>query len=117
MPPALIKRTDGATLYITRDLAAILYRYHTYQSNKILYVVGNEQQLHFKQLKRVTDLMGYNFEIEHVNFGLVLIDGKKMSTRGGKFKKLEVVIKQATDLAKEAIISKNPNLKKSKKSC
>lgn len=115
MPPALIKRTDGATLYITRDLAAILYRYHTYQSNKILYVVGNEQQLHFKQLKRVTDLMGYNFEIEHVNFGLVLIDGKKMSTRGGKFKKLEVVIKQATDLAKEAIISKNPNLKNQRK--
>ena len=58
MPPALIKRTDGATLYITRDLAAILYRHETYGANKILYVVGNEQQLHFKQLKKLTDLMG-----------------------------------------------------------
>jgi arginyl-tRNA synthetase len=111
MPPALIKRTDGATLYITRDLAAILYRHETYQANKILYVVGNEQQLHFKQLKKLTDLMGYDFDLEHINFGLVLIDGKKMSTRGGKFKRLEDVIKQAIDLAKEAIMSKNPNLK------
>ncbi len=111
MPPALIKRTDGATLYITRDLAAILYRHQTYHAQKILYVVGNEQQLHFKQLKKVTDLMGYNFDLEHINFGLVLIDGKKMSTRGGKFKRLEDVIKQAIELAKDAITSKNPNLK------
>lgn len=110
MPPALIKRTDGATLYITRDLAAVLYRYHTYHSKNFLYVVGNEQQLHFKQLKRITDLMGYDFNIDHINFGLVLIDGKKMSTRGGKFKRLEDVIMQAIDLAKEAILSKNPNL-------
>lgn len=111
MPPALIKRTDGATLYITRDLAAILYRHETYNAKKILYVVGNEQQLHFKQLKKLTDLMGYNFDLEHINFGLVLIDGKKMSTRGGKFKRLEDVIKQAIELAKDAITSKNPNLK------
>ena len=111
MPPALVKRSDGATLYITRDLAAILYRHKTYDAQKILYVVGNEQQLHFKQLKKLTDLMGYDFDIEHINFGLVLIDGKKMSTRGGKFKRLEDVIKQAIELAKEAIMSKNPNLK------
>lgn len=111
MPPALIKRTDGATLYITRDLAAILYRHMTYDAKKILYVVGNEQQLHFRQLKKLTDLMGYDFDLEHINFGLVLIDGKKMSTRGGKFKRLEDVIKQAIDLAKDAITSKNPNLK------
>jgi arginyl-tRNA synthetase len=111
MPPALIKRCDGATLYITRDLAAILYRYRTYGATKLLYVVGNEQQLHFKQLKKLTDLLGYNFDIEHINFGLVLVDGKKMSTRGGKFKRLEEVIDQAIVLAKEAIMSKNPNLK------
>lgn len=111
MPPALIKRSDGATLYITRDLAAILYRYRTYAATKLLYIVGNEQQLHFKQLKRLTDLLGYNFDIEHINFGLVLVDGKKMSTRGGKFKRLEEVIDQAIILAKEAIMSKNPNLK------
>ncbi|BCR36211.1 arginine--tRNA ligase [Mariniplasma anaerobium] len=111
MPPALIKRSDGATLYITRDLAAILYRYRTYGATKLLYVVGNEQQLHFKQLKKLTDLLGYNFDIEHINFGLVLVDGKKMSTRGGKFKRLEEVIDQAIVLAKDAIMSKNPNLK------
>jgi arginyl-tRNA synthetase len=111
LPPALIKKSDGATLYITRDLAAIMYRHKTYHANRLLYVVGNEQQLHFKQLKGVTDLMGYNFDIEHINFGLVLIDGKKMSTRGGKFKRLEDVIIQAIDDAKQAIVEKNPNLK------
>lgn len=111
LPPALIKKSDGATLYITRDLAAIMYRHHTYHTNRILYVVGNEQQLHFKQLKAVTDLMGYHFDIEHINFGLVLIDGKKMSTRGGKFKRLEDVIIQAIHDAKQAILEKNPHLK------
>ncbi|MFA6801109.1 MAG: arginine--tRNA ligase [Acholeplasmataceae bacterium] len=110
MPPALIKRSDGATLYITRDLAAIKYRYQTYGAKKILYVVGNEQQLHFKQLNAVKNLLGYPVEIEHVNFGLVLLDGKKMSTRGGKTKQLEDVIIQAIEEAKEAIIEKNPNL-------
>ncbi len=111
LPPALIKKSDGATLYITRDVAAILYRYETYHADKLLYIVGNEQQLHFKQLKAVTDLMGYNFDLEHVNFGLVLVDGKKMSTRSGKFTRLEDVINQAILDAKEAITSKNPDLK------
>lgn len=111
MPPALIKRSDGATLYMTRDLAALLYRHTEYHANKVLYIVGNEQQLHFKQLKLISDLMGYHFEVEHVNFGLVLIDGKKMSTRSGKFKRLEDVIDQAILDAKEAINQKNPDLK------
>jgi len=111
VPPALIKRTDGATLYMTRDVAALLYRHNTYNTNHVLYVVGNEQILHFKQLKAITDLMGYNFNVDHINFGLVLIDGKKMSTRGGKFKRLEEVITQAINGAKEAIESKNPDLK------
>lgn len=110
LPPALIKRSDGATLYMTRDLAAVLYRYHQYHAHKILYVVGNEQQLHFKQLKEMVDLMGYQIEIEHINFGLVLIDGKKMSTRSGKFKRLDDVINQAISEAKEAIHAKNPDL-------
>ncbi len=111
LPPALIKRTDGATLYMTRDIAALLYRHKTYDTNHVLYVVGNEQILHFKQLQAVTDLMGYHFHVDHINFGLVLIDGKKMSTRGGKFKRLEEVIKQAVKEAHEAIAIKNPNLK------
>ncbi|MBN2300289.1 MAG: arginine--tRNA ligase [Acholeplasmataceae bacterium] len=111
LPPALIKRTDGATLYMTRDIAALIYRHDTYHANHVLYVVGNEQILHFKQLQAVTDLMGYHLHVDHINFGLVLIDGKKMSTRGGKFKRLEVVIDQAIKEAKEAIEAKNPNLK------
>lgn len=110
-PPALIKKSDGATLYVTRDVAAILYRFRTYHATHFMYVVGNEQQLHFKQLKMVTDLMGYDFNVEHVNFGLVLVDGKKMSTRGGKSKRLEEVIAQAIDEAKTQITEKNPNLK------
>ncbi|MBU1141917.1 MAG: arginine--tRNA ligase [Firmicutes bacterium] len=111
LPPALIKRTDGATLYMTRDVAALLYRHQAYHADHVLYVVGNEQILHFKQLKTVTDLMGYHFDVDHINFGLILIDGKKMSTREGKFKRLEDVINHAIDSAKEAITSKNPNLK------
>mgnify|MGYP000928638532 CR=1 FL=1 len=109
-PPVLIKRTDGATLYATRDLAALFYRYHTYHFDKMLYVVGNEQKLHFDNIKKVTDLMGYHFDIEHINFGLVLQDGKKMSTREGKTTQLLDVLKEAIDNAKTAINEKNPNL-------
>lgn len=110
-PPVLIKRSDGATLYATRDLAALLYRKDTYNFDKILYVVGNEQKLHFESLKKVSDLMGYNFDLVHVNFGLVLQDGKKMSTRTGKYTKLMDVINEAISNAKKAIEEKNPNLK------
>lgn len=109
-PPVLIKRSDGATLYATRDLAALFYRYHTYHFDKILYVVGNEQKLHFENLKKVTELMGYDFDLVHINFGLVLQDGKKMSTRKGKFTKLMDVLNQAVFDAKTAIEEKNPNL-------
>ncbi len=110
LPPALIKRRDGATLYITRDLAALLYRFKTYHFDKVLYVVGNEQKLHFDQLKAVSKLMGYQFDVNHVNFGLVMQDGKKMSTRGGRVVKLYDVIKEAISSASKAILDKNPNL-------
>lgn len=110
LPPALIKRRDGATLYITRDLAALLYRFKTYHFDKVLYVVGNEQKLHFDQLKSVSKLMGYDLDIHHVNFGLVMQDGKKMSTRGGRVVKLYDVIKEAIASASQAIFDKNPNL-------
>jgi len=109
-PPVLIKRSDGATLYTTRDLAALLYRHDTYNFDKALYVVGNEQKLHFENLKKVIALMGYDFDIEHVNFGLVLKDGKKMSTRSGKTTKLEYVLNEAVLKAKQAIEEKNPTL-------
>ena len=112
MPPALIKRRDGGSLYITRDLAAIFDRKNSYNFSKILYVVGNEQKLHFEQLKRVIALMGYEFgnEINHINFGLVLKDGKKMSTRGGGVVKLYDVLEMAMKLSYEQIVEKNPNI-------
>lgn len=109
-PPVLIKRSDGATLYTTRDLAALLYRNDTYKFDKAIYVVGNEQKLHFDNLKRVVELMGYDFDIEHVNFGLVLKDGKKMSTRKGKTTKLDYVLNEAVLKAQAAIEEKNPSL-------
>ncbi len=110
--PALIKRSDGASLYMTRDLAAILYRYRTYNFDKMLYVVGNEQKLHLEQLAKLTKLMGYDFSdrIYHINFGLVLQDGKKMSTRKGKVVKLEEVLDEACNMALKQIDEKNPTL-------
>lgn len=112
MPPALIKRRDGATLYITRDLAALFYRKFTYKFDKVLYVVGNEQKLHFKQLKTIVDKMGYDFvdDIIHVGFGLVMRDGKKMSTRKGGVVTLYEVLQEAIKLSYEAIEAKNPLL-------
>ena len=76
--PALIKKSDGATLYITRDLASALYRKETYEFAQALYVVGNEQSIHFKQLKAVLKEMGYDWseDIHHVPFGLITKDGK-----------------------------------------
>lgn len=112
LPPALIKKRDGSTLYITRDLAALFYRKNTYKFDEVLYVVGNEQQLHFTQLQEVVKKMGYEYfkDIHHINFGLVLQDGKKMSTRKGKIVKLEDVLNEATKLSLDYINEKNPTL-------
>ena len=112
MPPALIKRRDGASLYMTRDLAAVFYRKKEYNFKKALYVVGNEQKLHFNQLKEVIKKMGYDYydDIIHVNFGLVLQNGKKMSTRSGKVVTLIDVLNEAIKMAYKQIDSKNPNL-------
>lgn len=92
LPPALIKKSDGASLYITRDLSAVLYRTATFDPTRILYVVGQEQSIHFKQLEQVTHLLGLKTVIEHVPFGLILQGGKKMSTRQGKVVLLEDII-------------------------
>ncbi len=112
MPPALIKRSDGGSLYITRDLAALFYRKKEYKFDKILYVVGNEQKLHFKQIKAIVTKMGYDFadEIEHVGFGLYLTNGKKMSTRSGGVVKLYDVLMKAINMAKSQIEEKNKDL-------
>lgn len=112
LPPCLIMKKDGATLYATRDLASAIYRKQTYHFDQALYVVGNEQSLHFAQLKWVLEKMGYEWakDIEHVPFGMVLKDGKKMSTRKGKVVLLEDVLKNIIERAKTSILEKNPDL-------
>lgn len=112
MPPALIKRSDGGSLYITRDLAAVLDRKNKYNFDKVLYVVGNEQKLHFEQLKALISKMNYDFadDIVHVNFGLYLKDGHKMSTRSGGVVKLYDLLMKAISMAYDAINTKNPEL-------
>lgn len=112
MPPALIKKSDGATLYITRDLAAALYRKRTYHFKKSLYVVGSEQSDHFEQLKAVLAKMGFTWakDIEHIKFGLITTNGKKLSTREGRVILLENVLHDSVQLAQEQIEEKNPTL-------
>ncbi|WP_303983167.1 arginine--tRNA ligase [Niallia circulans] len=111
-PPCLIKKSDGATLYATRDLAAAIYRQENYHFVKSLYVVGNEQTLHFKQLFQVLEKMGYDWAkgMAHIPFGMMLKDGKKMSTRKGKVVLLEEVLQAAIQLAEKNIEEKNPSL-------
>ncbi|WNS78513.1 arginine--tRNA ligase [Domibacillus sp. DTU_2020_1001157_1_SI_ALB_TIR_016] len=112
LPPCLIKKKDGTTLYATRDLAAAVYRKTTYQFAKSIYVVGNEQALHFKQLFMVLKKMEYEWheDLVHVPFGMILKEGKKMSTRKGKVVLLEDVLSEAIDLALDEIMKKNPGL-------
>lgn len=110
--PALIKRSDGATLYITRDLAAAIYRKNTYNFDEALYVVGNEQTLHFNQLKQVLSKLDYDWskDIHHIPFGMILQGGKKMSTRQGKSVKLHDVLVEAISLAQKYTEQRNSNL-------
>lgn len=110
--PALIKKSDGATLYITRDLAAAIYRKRTYDFAMSLYAVGNEQSNHFKQLKAVLKEMGYDWadDMHHIPFGLITQGGKKLSTRKGKIVLLEEVLDDAVASALEQIEEKNTDL-------
>lgn len=112
LPPCLIKKKDGTTLYATRDIAAAIYRQNHYGFARSLYVVGNEQTLHFKQLFEVLLKMGYTWHdgLKHISFGMILKDGKKMSTRKGKIVLLEEVLNDAINLAKKNIMVKNPEL-------
>ncbi len=112
LPPCLIKKSDGATLYATRDLTAAMYRYEHYQFDKSIYVVGHEQSLHFKQVFLVLKKLGYQWAtcLEHVPFGFIMKDGKKMSTRKGRVVLLDEVLKDAIQLAKKNIEEKNPTL-------
>lgn len=112
MPPCLLIKADGATLYATRDLAAAFYRKNTYDFYKSLYVVAYQQNLHFKQLFKVIDMMGYDWakDMEHVAFGMVSIEDGKLSTRDGNVVFVEDVLDKARDKALEIINAKSPDL-------
>ncbi|MEG1392662.1 MAG: arginine--tRNA ligase [Christensenellaceae bacterium] len=112
LPPAIILKSDGTTLYATRDLAAAEYRKKTYDFYKCLYVVAYQQSLHFKQLFAVLKKMGHTWadDMEHVAFGMVSLEDGTMSTREGKIVLLDDVLNQAVEKTLDVINQKNPNL-------
>lgn len=112
LPPAMLRKKDGATLYLTRDLAAAQYRQRTFHFVKALYVVGAEQTLHFQQLVKILELLGFPWARDciHVPFGLIRFKEGRMSTREGKMILLEEVLKRSMDLARKIIEEKNPDL-------
>jgi arginyl-tRNA synthetase len=112
MPPCLLRKTDGTTLYATRDLAAAFHRYDLYHFDRCLYVVGGEQKLHFKQLKGVLKRMKLDWEprVEHIEFGMLRLPEGKMSTREGRVIFLEDLLDRAVEEAERIIAAKNPAL-------
>ena len=114
MAPCIIEKTNGSTIYATRDLAAILYRARTYDFDKCLYVVAYEQNLHFRQIFEVAKYLDldekYTKGLEHVPFGMVRLKTGKMSTREGNVIKLEEILQEAIQRAREIIQEKNPDL-------
>ena len=114
MAPCIIEKTNGSSTYATRDLAAILYRARTYDYDKALYVTSYEQVLHFKQIFEVAKLLGldekYIKGLEHISYGMVLLETGKMSTRDGNVIKLEDLLNEAIQRAEKIIEEKNPNL-------
>lgn len=122
LPPCLIKKSDGATLYATRDIAAVFYRFDKLEFEKALYVVGSAQRDHFRQVFKVIDLLDQKEgrvgdkaiapRLEHVEFGWVKLNDQMMSTRKGEMILLSEVLDRAVELAREKIAEKNPDLKK-----
>lgn len=112
MPPAIIRRSDGASLYIARDLAAAYYRKNTYDFDKCLYVVASHQALHFKQLFTVLGLLGepWASDMIHVSYGMVSVEGMSLSTRRGNVLYLSDVLDSAVEKAAAVIAERNPDL-------
>ncbi|OOM77669.1 arginine--tRNA ligase [Clostridium sp. BL-8] len=112
MPPCIVLKGDGASIYATRDLAAAMYRKKTYDFYKCIYVVGNPQALHFKQVFKVLELAGHEWakDCVHVGFGLVKFADKKLSTRNGSVILLDDLLREAVTKTREIINEKNPNL-------
>ena len=112
MPPCLITKSDGGSIYHSRDIAAILYRKEQYHFEKCFYVTGLEQSLHFKQIFKAIEVMGYDWAdgLIHVPYGLVSLAGEKLSTRNGNIIYAEDILKEAIERAYNAILEKNPSL-------
>lgn len=112
LPSCLLQKKDGAALYITRDLTAAIYRYEKYRFSKLFYVVGSEQTLHFKQMFKILELMGFPWakNCVHVPFGLIRFKDGRMSTREGNVIFLEDVLDRSIKLAHSIIQEKNPDL-------
>ena len=113
MTPCLIMKKDGSSIYATRDLAAIFYRKKTYDFEKCIYVTGMEQKLHFAQVFKVVELMGYEWaktDLIHVPYGLVSLEGGKLSTRSGNIIYAEDILRESVSKIKEVINDKNPDL-------
>ncbi|MBE0449207.1 MAG: arginine--tRNA ligase [Clostridia bacterium] len=113
IPPALITKKDGSSLYLTRDLAAAKYRKDNYDFDKNIYVVGSAQKLHFQQWIKIIELMGYEWHKDciHVDFGMVALEAGSLSTRKGNVVFLEDVLDKAVKQTLEIINEKNPDLK------
>ena len=111
MPPAIVTKSDGTSIYLTRDLAAAFYRKKTYDFSKCIYVVASQQDLHFQQLFKVIELMGYSWakDMVHVNFGMVSLADGTLSTRHGRVVFLEDVLLKAIEKTREIIIEKGVN--------
>ena len=112
MPPCLIIKSNGSTIYTSRDLAAIFHRKELYQFDKCIYVTGSEQALHFKQVFKVIEKMGYDWSagLIHVPYGLVSMQGAKLSSRTGNIVYAEDILLEAINRSKELIEKKNPSL-------
>ncbi|OPJ55170.1 arginine--tRNA ligase [Alkalithermobacter paradoxus] len=112
MPPALIRKSDGSTLYITRDITAAIYRKEHYDFYKNIYVVASQQNLHFQQWFKIIELMGFEWakDCVHVPFGLVSLEEGTIATRKGRVVFLEDVLNKAIQTTKDIIKEKNPNL-------
>ncbi|MCI8482674.1 MAG: arginine--tRNA ligase, partial [Clostridia bacterium] len=119
MSPCMVCKSNGSTIYATRDLAAILYRARIYDFDKCLYVVAYEQNLHFKQIFEVAKLLGIPEKcqkgLEHVSFGMVHLKSGKMSTREGNVIKVEELLQEAIQRVKVIINEKNPELTENEK--
>lgn len=112
MPPCLVQKKDGSTLYATRDIAAALYRKSNYDFHKCIYVTDYSQNLHFSQWFKVIELMGHDWakDLVHVPFGRVTHEGRRIQTRKGTIVLLEEVLTGAIDRIKEIVEEKNPNI-------